>query len=58
MLAAGARDFGFAGADWVAEAGVELVELLDTGLDRVRLVAAAPRSLLVDGGLPRRPLVR
>lgn len=48
MLHAGSRDIGFAGADWVAEMGVELVELLDTGLDPVRVVAAAP-ARLVDG---------
>jgi ATP phosphoribosyltransferase len=52
MLQAGARDLGFAGADWVAELGAEVVELLDTGLDPVRIVAAAPESLLVDGQLP------
>ncbi len=42
MLDLGARDLGFAGADWVAEDNADLVELLDTGLDRVRLVAAVP----------------
>ncbi len=42
MLNLGARDLGFAGADWVAEDSADLVELLDTGLDRVRLVAAVP----------------
>lgn len=60
MLHAGARDLGFAGADWVAELGVSpeeagadgLVTLLDTQLDPVRIVAAAPESLLVDGQLP------
>lgn len=57
MLAAGTRDIGFAGADWVAEKGADLVELLDTGLDPVQVVAAAPDSLLVDGRLPDRPLV-
>ena len=58
MLESGARDLGFAGADWVLECGADLVELLDTGLDRVRLVAAAPESILeADGGLPRRRLV-
>ena len=36
MLAAGSRDLGFAGADWVAELGLDLVEVLDTGLDPVR----------------------
>ena len=34
MLDLGARDVGFAGADWVAEDGADLVEMLDTGLDR------------------------
>ncbi len=57
MLHVGSRDIGFAGADWVAELGAELTELLDTGLDPVRLVAAAPRELLVDGRLPPRRLV-
>jgi ATP phosphoribosyltransferase len=57
MLATGSRDVGFAGADWVAELGVDVVELLDTGFDPVRLIAAAPESLLADGELPRRRLV-
>lgn len=57
MLHAGTRDLGLAGADWVAELRADVVELLDTGLDPVRLVAAAPQSLLVDGRLPRRRLV-
>lgn len=52
MLAAGSRDLGFAGADWVAELGADLVELLDTGLDPVRLVLAAPREALEGGRLP------
>jgi ATP phosphoribosyltransferase len=55
MLALGSRDAGFAGADWVAElqGGADVVELLDTGLDPVQLVAAAPAALLEDGRLPR-----
>ena len=57
MLHAGSRDLGFAGADWVAELDGELVELLDTALDPVRVVAAAPPSLLNDGELPARRLV-
>lgn len=48
----GSRDIGFAGADWVQEKGAELVELLDTGLDPVRVVAAAPVDFLEDGRLP------
>ena len=57
MLHAGSRDVGFAGADWVRELDAGLVEVLDTGLDRVRLVAAAPAALVTDGRLPKRPLV-
>jgi ATP phosphoribosyltransferase len=56
MLHVGSRDLGFAGADWVAELGVEIVELLDTQLDPVRLVAAAPTELLVAGALPAQHL--
>jgi len=52
MLAAGSRDVGFAGADWVAELGADLVELLDTELDPVHVVAAAP-----EGELPDRRLI-
>ncbi|MEM8886032.1 MAG: ATP phosphoribosyltransferase [Planctomycetota bacterium] len=49
MLARGSRDLGFAGADWVAELGAELVCVLDTGLDPVQLVAAAPQGELPAG---------
>ena len=54
MLAAGSRDVGFAGADWVVEKDAQLVELFDTGLDPVRIVAAAPSALARDGGLAGR----
>ncbi len=57
MLALGSRDLGFAGADWVAELRLDVVELLDTGLDPVKVVAAAPEDLLIGGRLPARPLV-
>ncbi len=56
MLHAGSRDIGFAGADWVAELDASLVELLDTGLDLVSIVAAAPKTVLLRGKLPRRRL--
>jgi len=51
MLAAGTRDLGFAGGDWVEELGVELVEVLDTGLDAVRIVAAAPPGTRIEPGV-------
>lgn len=57
MLDTGTRDVGFAGADWVAEKQADIVELLDTGFDPVRVVAAAPPQILVDGRLPDRPLI-
>jgi ATP phosphoribosyltransferase len=57
MLALGSRDVGFAGADWVSELQANVVELLDTGLDPVQLVAAAPAALLENGRLPARRLV-
>lgn len=57
MLALGSRDVGFAGADWVEELSADVVHVLDTGLDPVDIVAAAPANLLSDGHLPRRPLV-
>ena len=57
MLHAGSRDVGFAGKDWVIEKKLDLVDLLDTRLDPVRIVAAAPTAMLVDGMLPRRHLV-
>lgn len=57
MLGSGRRDLGFAGADWVEELGVDVVEVLDTELDPVQLVVAAPESLFENGELPQRPLV-
>ncbi len=57
MLHIGSRDIGFAGADWVQEKRADLVELVDTKLDPVQVVAAAPENLLVDGKLPSQRLV-
>lgn len=51
MLDSGSRDLGFAGADWAAELSSRAVELLDTGLDPVRIVAAAPEALVKEGSL-------
>lgn len=56
MLHAGSRDIGFTGADLVSELNVDnLVSVLDTGLDPVRIVAAVPEALLNAHGheLPR-----
>jgi ATP phosphoribosyltransferase len=56
MLMVGSRDVGFAGADWVNELGADVVEVLDTGLDPVEIVAAAPESIARQG-LAGRPLI-
>jgi len=56
LLRQGTRDLGFAGADRVAEAGLDLPCLLDTGLDPVRLVAAAPAALCASVTLAGRRL--
>jgi ATP phosphoribosyltransferase len=57
MLQAGIRDLGFAGADWVDEKRADLVELRDTGLDPVRLVAAAPQEMDLAALAAERPLI-
>ena len=57
MLHAGSRDVGFAGADWVAELGAEVVELVDTGLNPVRLVAATTQEFVDNGGPGSKPFV-
>ena len=56
MVELGSHDVAFAGHDWVVELGARVVELLDTGLDPVRVVAAAPRELAAAGpcGAPPR----
>lgn len=58
MLEVGSRDIGFAGLDWTVELETELVELADTGLDPVKIVAAVPSELLDDNGnLPAKKLL-
>ncbi len=44
LIELGAHDCGFTGHDWVQESGAKIVEILDTGLDPVTLVAAAPEE--------------
>jgi ATP phosphoribosyltransferase len=58
MLDLGSRDLGFAGGDWTKELRSSAVELLDTGLDPVRIVVAAPVALVSDGKIPSNPGLR
>ena len=57
MVELGSHDLAFAGHDWVVELGAGVEELMDTGLDPVRVVAAAPRELAAAGRLRERRLV-
>jgi ATP phosphoribosyltransferase len=47
MLAIGKRDLAAAGADWVQELNVDVVEVLDTGLDPVSIIVAASDEDLI-----------
>ncbi|MDR2747674.1 MAG: ATP phosphoribosyltransferase [Treponema sp.] len=42
LLELGSHDAGFTGVDWIKESGAQVEEILDLGLDRVRIVAAVP----------------
>uniref|UniRef100_A0A7S1CHR3 ATP phosphoribosyltransferase n=1 Tax=Bicosoecida sp. CB-2014 TaxID=1486930 RepID=A0A7S1CHR3_9STRA len=57
MLHTGTRDVGFGGLDWAQELGLadEIVEVLDTGMDPVRVVAAAPRADILEKGSAATP---
>ena len=57
MVELGRHDLAFAGHDWVVELGASVEELLDTGLDSVRIVAAAPAAFVASGELKKRPIV-
>ncbi len=45
LLELGAHDVGFTGVDWIKETGADVVEIMDLGFDRVRIVAAVPNAL-------------
>jgi ATP phosphoribosyltransferase len=45
LLELGSHDAGFTGIDWIKESGADVVELLDLGFDKVRIVAAVPAGL-------------
>lgn len=57
LVELGAHDAGFTGLDWIRETRADVVEVVDTGLLPVRVVAAAPRGCdpFAPGG--RRPVV-
>ncbi|MHC4662036.1 MAG: ATP phosphoribosyltransferase [Planctomycetota bacterium] len=57
LIELGRHDCGFAGHDWIVEQGADVAELLDLGLDPVRVVAAAPPSIVGRDGLADQKLV-
>lgn len=46
LVELGAHDAGFTGRDWIVETGSKVEEVMDLGLDPVKIVAAAPAALL------------
>lgn len=45
LLELGAHDIGFTGIDWIMETNADVVEILDLGFDKVRIVAAVPNEI-------------
>jgi ATP phosphoribosyltransferase len=57
MVELGRHDIAFAGYDWVRELDAKVDELMDTGLDSVRIVAAAPKEAVEAETLKSRRIV-
>lgn len=45
LLELGSHDVGFTGRDWIEETNADVVEIMDLGFDKVRIVAAVPASI-------------
>ncbi|HDQ00620.1 MAG TPA: ATP phosphoribosyltransferase [bacterium] len=45
LVELGSHDVGFTGKDWIIETGADVIEVLDLGFDRVKIVAAVPKAL-------------
>ncbi|MDD5090347.1 MAG: ATP phosphoribosyltransferase [Candidatus Wallbacteria bacterium] len=45
LVELGSHDAGFTGLDWINETGADVEEIMDLGLDRVKIVAAVPSAL-------------
>ena len=53
----GSHDVGFTGYDWIAESGAEVTEIMDLGLDPVKIVAAVPSGSDEESLLKRKIVV-
>lgn len=56
LVELGGHDAGFTGYDWISETGSDVVEVMDLGFDKVRIVAAVPAAL-DEGALKSRRIV-
>jgi len=45
LLELGSHDAGFTGIDWIQESGADVAEIIDLGMDKVKIVAAVPQSV-------------
>jgi ATP phosphoribosyltransferase len=54
LLELGSHDAGFTGIDWIRESGAEVEEIMDLGMDRVRIVAAIPAGVDLEALKARR----
>lgn len=57
LVERGSYDIGFTGRDWVVETGADVIEILDLGLDPVRIVAAVSEDARDVDFLARRLVV-
>ncbi len=49
LIELGSHDAGFTGWDWIVETGARVVEVLDLGLDPVRIVSASTPEFIREG---------
>jgi len=45
LIELGSHDIGFTGFDWIKETGARVIELMDLGLDPVKIVSAIPEHI-------------
>jgi ATP phosphoribosyltransferase len=57
LVELGSHDVGFTGHDWVIETGADVVEVMDLKLDPVKIIVAAPRTLLSENLFKRQIVV-
>jgi ATP phosphoribosyltransferase len=56
LVEMGARDIGFTGYDWILEEKADVIEVMDLGFDKVRIVSAIPSEYSA-GDLQKRKII-